>query len=138
MSVRCFRRLERRTVPPAATPTRVLQASSAPLILSPVSVLPVQGYWLVNRVSGLHLYMYINFKFSVPIGRFQSTSKNARNSFLMIFHSPRTGDCSAVTCLRPVCSNGVLVTPPGECCPECMASEHSSHTYIINFYKHNK
>ena len=71
MSVRCFRGLERRTVPPAAAPTRVLEASSAPLILSPVSVLPVQESWLVNQVSDLHLYMYINFKFSVPIGQFR-------------------------------------------------------------------
>ena len=95
-----------------------------------VCLILLASFFLPSHLSFKN--MYINFKFSVPIGRFQSTSKNARNSFLMIFHSPHTGDCSAVTCLRPVCSNGILVTPPGECCPECMASEHSSHTYSMS------
>ena len=68
MSVRCISRLERRTVPPAAAPTRVLQASSAPLILSPVSVLPVQECWLVNQVSDLHPNMYIRMYIHVCMG----------------------------------------------------------------------
>ena len=77
MSVRCLRRLERRTVPPAAAPTRVLEASSAPLILSSASVLPVQECWLVNQVSDLHHVdlEYVHSKFSIPIGQFRWSIK---------------------------------------------------------------
>lgn len=32
-----------------------------------------------------------------------------------------TADCSAVSCLKPVCEPGLISeTPEGECCPKCV------------------
>lgn len=50
-----------------------------------------------------------------PVGLWQDGTSCVAES-----DCPTDPDCSAVLCLRPTCGDGeVLVTPPGECCPEC-------------------
>ena len=55
---------------------------------------------------------------------------------------PCSPDCSAISCLRPICDEDQeLITPDGQCCPICQSSYHyqsSMHLLQISFITNKK